>query len=1272
MPNPKKKIWEDDGFKFGYLMKEFYAGIIETLPPGTQWTKVGGIVDLMLEDEQLCAQKGEDRDEVILERLDEFEGVQAFDRNGKNIRGDNALVKSGIALLNQEVIDKAKQRGADLREGLRKAMKADSDPLWRQYFEDTYKLCDPEFDVTRAIFSSPSAGSFASTMTVAMPNPARNKGLLKEERDAMGSDLVEAIYGVRHACAQEILTEYERQKLEKGGWTKEKEQQFLKTVYNTHKETMRAYEKLSHHKDDPEKQTAKYMGNDINQILGTGADAKRDITPYIGIIRGENQAIENGWGKDELAILGVIGEIDIHIERTSRWPTKAYDAGDIAALKGEFAKLKADCWTKVINDPAEKVEIVRKLQTFVEKNKDTEFGKECLSFATSNIKACVDKAIAAVKEDYLRTYGHPADEADGPAENVELYPDAAERRERAKLRENDPVQYLNGLLAEAAVTGDYKKAAMEFAERQGTIFGNPQKYPKETRNAMRDYLDNHVFTLPAQEREKFARAFRSAYMDVAVELQRETEKMAQAIRAGKVEIPGPIQPFHNDYQTSKAMAAQILGATQLHRQMQYMNSANYLMVDGVPNYYPGICDEVLKEKLKDNGLGLTGAEYRTYWSQDNEYTDTASSLGFQQKKDNTFEKLPDDERIQKGLQDHYKKTNKFKEMFDEIRAAARQQLDALRPLSTGNRSANFKRMLHALEGVVGLNETNTPEEIYEALDHLGAQATAYKAKINKQTFAGISSSGSARLRIAGELEKFGGEKLQDLMTAGAYCVAPHERLDAQMVRTQDNIDNFIEYAAQRDAAAQAQANQAQPVQQEAQPAPQEAQPAPQEAPQAEAQPQAEVPQAEAQPQAEVPQVEAPQNENRNEINLPENEIRNEAPQKAAPKEIDVAQALAEVQNELAAAKEANGGKAPENDSIREPLAKIIVLNSAVLQNLAKVPERDYKANLDYMLNKSKSFDNMIKTADNEKIFQEATDKNGMDLLTGSFRLERRMRRDPRLAASEMEGRRRARLRREEEAYRLEHKAEIEANEAHEMNAAFKNEAQQAQANAKAGEMLDDLFGGAAANFAQEQQNIQDNVDIEMKAFKNELRVDEVKEKTGAMLDDIFGKAQASELKEPAVVREAAEAGKVVMEFEVMKAQGELRGLKGNNSDKIPEKQDMREALARIYTANNFLSGGHRFIPAKVFEDAVKRACTESATMNNMLKFETKDTLYKEATTGMGKSLISGSGLRARARMKKDAEQAEIIREKNELKKQKKQEKQNGQNVENPHTNLEIK
>ncbi|MBQ8116715.1 MAG: hypothetical protein IJ147_01425 [Lachnospiraceae bacterium] len=226
-----------------------------------------------------------------------------------------------------------------------------ADPVFREIREEYEKLVEknadnPDFlafkdmldfnmmtfypekgDFTQAMADSPYLALLHSQVG-GMPN--FRKYSLKELREALEGpadpvtgeetkplNLLNAYY---RGISGLFELEYEKQKLQKTGYTQAQEKEYLGKLKDGMQSMVDAYDKMYafEEKHHLEYKQGEYLNNNLDHLTGISPGENRSPRKSIGQLRGQIKAIENGWGMDELAILGTLGELKEVVETQIR------------------------------------------------------------------------------------------------------------------------------------------------------------------------------------------------------------------------------------------------------------------------------------------------------------------------------------------------------------------------------------------------------------------------------------------------------------------------------------------------------------------------------------------------------------------------------------------------------------------------------------------------------------------------------------------------------------------------------------------------------------------------------------------------------------------------------------------------------------------------------------------------------------------------------------------------------------------------------------------
>ncbi len=115
--------------------------------------------------------------------------------------------------------------------------------------------------------------------------------------------------------------EFEKQKNDSYGWTPDSYAAFKEKYKTALTDFTKSFRDLSEavkaHGDLYQKGV--HLNNDSDQITGVLADSTRDLNFVVGNMEGQIKALENGWGIDDLYLLGAIGQQEASNEKSLKF-----------------------------------------------------------------------------------------------------------------------------------------------------------------------------------------------------------------------------------------------------------------------------------------------------------------------------------------------------------------------------------------------------------------------------------------------------------------------------------------------------------------------------------------------------------------------------------------------------------------------------------------------------------------------------------------------------------------------------------------------------------------------------------------------------------------------------------------------------------------------------------------------------------------------------------------------------------------------------------------
>ncbi|SEQ70047.1 hypothetical protein SAMN02910369_02263 [Lachnospiraceae bacterium NE2001] len=132
---------------------------------------------------------------------------------------------------------------------------------------------------------------------------------------------------------------YQKEHNDRFGWTPNEKQEYLKQYKTVLKSFIDNFDELS---KTVEKNGNLYkMGEHLNNIPEELTNSDRDMTHYVGQMRGQLKAIENGWSLEELPLMGQIGEdlalIDRYVKRAPKQLQKSKD--ELKGLQNDISDI---------------------------------------------------------------------------------------------------------------------------------------------------------------------------------------------------------------------------------------------------------------------------------------------------------------------------------------------------------------------------------------------------------------------------------------------------------------------------------------------------------------------------------------------------------------------------------------------------------------------------------------------------------------------------------------------------------------------------------------------------------------------------------------------------------------------------------------------------------------------------------------------------------------------------------------------------------------------
>ena len=462
--NGKLYVWADPGFAMWYRVDK----VMGNLGEDEDGADLDGITQFFIE--RIDPVKKVLYDEIGTKRDRNYHGV---DENGR-VHGrfhsaqTTTYLEDGDLETGKEFLRMAQQIFLDRENALPEGPKYDK---LRAHYRAQRLLADPEQgNLFEAYGRSPYLLGLCE-LSSSLPR-FRQLGIdetidgLNSQTDSKGNPqpAFDIIMDMMTAFEKELQTEFLRQDMVKKGWDDRCEARYLSELKAAHEETLRRFDRMW--EVDDTGQYDRYLNNNFDHTLGkhTSPQESRDITRNIGAIRGEVQAIDNGWASDELHVLGFVGEMAEEIKRL-----KIRDQNDpdrmrqLNALEKDMNVLKASVWDRKVTNPQDKLAIVREVEKF-RQDHIHHYALETILIGDSNKKEIYDVAfeVAAAnaqrdmaKEEKFRT----------------LTEDEVEDLEDMSLSDTASVSFFKTQVTMLADDAKTKLAALEKMTKAGHVNG---------------------------------------------------------------------------------------------------------------------------------------------------------------------------------------------------------------------------------------------------------------------------------------------------------------------------------------------------------------------------------------------------------------------------------------------------------------------------------------------------------------------------------------------------------------------------------------------------------------------------------------------------------------------------------------------------------------------------------------------------------------------------------------------------------------------------------
>lgn len=346
--NRRKKPWENEWFANGFMISKLISDVQSTGGNEYDWLT-----------EILTVHADSDGDQEMVTKISGQLGSQ--DIASKN--NPTVSYPTSNVYTNQEI----KRYREGMSDALTKAenkAETESERSFLNSYKSMAEMQPKQF--CRAGFESPFLGSLLPLLHDI--NIRRGELEAGSTNFAVGKELAEATDELLGGICDEFVFDTERQKLSDDPDT-EKEEKYLDELYQKHDKIIGSYEKIMQYNEEMfdtgsyNRLCGNIWRNSFDESFGV-TKGTGNINPFIGWIKGEKRAIENGWGMNELGILGLIGCVEEQLRIAKQDLNDKEKTEELNKFKKIFIKLKQKCWNAPAYTVEEKKSIAKEVSDF--------------------------------------------------------------------------------------------------------------------------------------------------------------------------------------------------------------------------------------------------------------------------------------------------------------------------------------------------------------------------------------------------------------------------------------------------------------------------------------------------------------------------------------------------------------------------------------------------------------------------------------------------------------------------------------------------------------------------------------------------------------------------------------------------------------------------------------------------------------------------------------------------------------------------------------------
>lgn len=801
------EVWENEAFSTGWNLRTLNA--FQSFVPNNS------------DEDRYTEYLADDDGALFAEEFDQADyGVNGLNTtNPRSIHFEGQYsadsVQARDKITSREKVAEALDVQRSMSRTLSREQSRRSDERTKRYYGDLAYVTNPDNgNYMEAAFRTPYTTSLINMIrTLAKPDKTSSA----EQKMDLGLPLYEASYDLFHSAMEEIRVQYNRQRLEKqpGGWTQEKENEYLRDLKAAHEQTIRNFDNFAQFDGLTDGSIQKHFREkDLSQTVAKNLEGEKrykDVT--IGELRGEVQAMNNGWSSNELSVLGMIGAMEASAKVYGKLGTPQ-QAAEVSAFRDDLEKLKQECFHTKVTTTESKRLIANRVKQFMDSHQRTELQREIMS-PVKHMKGAFDKAHSEITTAAAKELHNP------------INPDM--------LRDTDPAAYLRDLEQKAVRSGNFSVYAAEVAD----MFAGKDNLPQDQQQALDQYwgtIQQKAETDPGFIRN-FADAMAQNQVKAGAALEQAKQEMAGAIRDGREPVDPMLGDVRHIPEAARLIAGQKLESSEMARQLSSAKNMTARM-DGLfaaaplANYAEYVTNAE-KAYANDRTDGLSAQEKNLYLNLSKEEPGQGlQQFGVQQTKDPqtgayTVTQAPTKQQVlnelqsvsaaigtgmadgndyrfkMRGLHTQVSSQNGLLQRLETLQAnrptgkyVDEQFVDVQtnRPLKRSNaNSGAFMNMVDALKKVNDLSEANsTPLQVSQALENLDKAAEAYQQKIAAQgIFGAWTGKGQQRLEMAGELREFvRQQRSQFNVYANGTALAPNEKIGEQYTKINIAIDEL--------------------------------------------------------------------------------------------------------------------------------------------------------------------------------------------------------------------------------------------------------------------------------------------------------------------------------------------------------------------------------------------------------------------------------------------------------------------------------------------------